>query len=280
MGGIMHSCQYWISRMKKTRWLLYVIFGLVFYLLFLVIEMPAVWLAWGLNRYTQGTVRLDPIAGTVWNGKGRLAVNYPPTMPHDFGLMEWRINPFWLFAGRVQVSLEGGDQDRRIKTTLALARDRVLLKNTVAEFPAAFMAQIYTPLSLISPQGKVRINAPEFMLTAESAEGAASLEWLSAGSSLSSVQPLGDYRLDITGADKNADLKLTTLRGDLEFTGQGQWQPQTGQLRINGTAAARARGGELESLLGMIGADRGGGRRALNINARLPMFFPAKESRN
>jgi hypothetical protein len=33
-----------------------------------------------------------------------------------------------------------------------------------------------------------------------------------AGSSLSNVQPLGDYRLDITGAGKAANLKLTTLQ--------------------------------------------------------------------
>jgi ABC-type cobalt transport system substrate-binding protein len=87
------------------------------------------------------------------------------------------------------------------------------------------------------------------------------------------VQPLGDYRLEITGAEKNANLKLTTLRGDLEFTGQGQWQPQSGQVQINGSALPRARAGELESLLGMIGADQGSGKRALTINTRLPPVF-------
>jgi general secretion pathway protein N len=255
--------------MKKTRWLIYVIFGLVFYLLFLIIEMPASWFAWGLNRYTQGTVRLDPIAGSLWSGNGRLVVYYPQTTPHDFGQTEWGINPLWLFAGRVQLSLQANHQDKRIKTTLGLARDSFLLKNTEAEFPAAFVAQLYTPISLISPQGKVRISAEDLTLSPEKVDGVATLEWLNAGSSLSSVQPLGDYRLEITGAEKNANLKLTTLRGDLEFTGQGQWQPQTGQVQINGSALPRARAGELESLLGMIGTDQGGGRRALNINVRL-----------
>lgn len=261
--------------MNKKRWLLYSVFGLFFYLLFLVIEMPASWLAWGLNRYSQGSVRLDPIAGTLWSGKGRLAINYPQATPHDFGPAEWRINPFWLFAGRFQVSLQvgGQDQDRRIKTTLAVARDHFLLKNTEAEFPATFVAQIYAPLSLISPQGKVRIMAPEFMLAAERSQGTASLEWLNAGSGLSSVQPLGDYRLDITGAEKNADLKLTTLRGDLEFTGQGQWQPGTGQLQINGSALPRNQLSKLEPLLNLLGNDQGNGQRALTINTRLPPVF-------
>lgn len=259
--------------MKKTRWLLYVIFGLVFYLLFLVIEMPASWFAWGLNRYTQGSVRLDPIAGSLWSGKGQLVVYYPKTTPHDFGQTEWGINPFWLLAGRVQFSLQTDHQDRKIRTTLGLARNSFLLKDTEAELPAAFVAQLYAPLSLISPQGKVRITTEGLTLSPDRIDGAATLEWLNAGSSLSSVQPLGDYRLEITGAEKNANLKLATLRGDLEFTGQGQWQPQTGQIQINGSALPHARAGELESLLAMLGADQGGGKRALNINTRLPPVF-------
>ncbi|MHB1140914.1 MAG: type II secretion system protein N [Sulfuricaulis sp.] len=260
--------------MKKSRWLPYAIFGLVFYLLFLIIEMPASWFAWGLNRYTQGAVRLDPIAGSLWSGNGRLVVYYPQTTPHDFGQTEWGVNPFWLFAGRVQLSLQANHQDKRLKTSLGLGHNSFLLKDTEAELPAAFVAQLYTPLSLISPQGKVRITAESLALSPGKVEGAATLEWLNAGSSLSSVQPLGDYRLDITGAEKNANLKLTTLRGDLEFTGQGQWQPQTGQVQINGTALPRARTGELESLLNMIGSDHGSGRRSLNINVRLPPIFP------
>jgi general secretion pathway protein N len=256
--------------MKKTRWLLYVIFGLVFYLLFLIVEMPASWFAWGLNRYTQGTVRLDPIVGSLWGGNGRLVVYYPRTAPHEFGQTEWRINPFWLIAGRVQLTLQTNHQDRQIKTTLGVASNSFMLKDTEAELPAAFVAQIYTPLSLISPQGKVRISTEGLTLSPDKVEGAAALEWLNAGSSLSSVQPLGDYRLEITGAEKNANLKLTTLRGDLEFTGQGQWQTQTGQIQINGSAIPRARAEELEPLLKLFGSDVGGGRRTLMFNNQLP----------
>jgi general secretion pathway protein N len=261
--------------MKKSRWLLYGIFGLVFYLLFLIIEMPASWFAWGLNRYTQGSVRLDPISGSLWSGNGRLVIYYPPTTPHEFGQTEWRINPFWLLTGRVQLSLLTSNQDRKIKTTLGIAGNSFMLEDTEAEFSAAFVTQLYTPLSLISPQGKVRISAESLTLASGKVDGVAMLEWLNAGSALSSVQPLGDYRLDITGAEKNANLKLTTLRGDLEFTGQGQWQPQTGQVQINGTALPRARASDLESLLSMLGTDQGGGRRTLNINARLPPVYPS-----
>ena len=258
--------------MSKKHWLLYGIFGLVFYLIFLVIKIPASWFAWGLNRYTQGIVRLDPIAGSLWGGNGRLVIYYPPTTPHDFGQAEWGINPLWLLTGHVQLFMQTNNQDRQIKTTLRIARSGFVLKDTDIAVPASFIAQLYAPLSLLSPQGKVRLSTSGLIVAAEKMEGNAALEWLSAGSSLSSVQPLGDYRLEITGAGKNANLTLTTLSGDLEFAGQGQWQSHTGQVQINGSATPRARADELDSLLKMIGPDQGGGRRVLDVNARLPSF--------
>ncbi len=259
--------------MNKKRALLYGIFGLVFYLLFLIVEMPASWFAWGLHRYTQGSVQLDPIAGTLWSGNGRLVLYYPPTTPHDFGRTEWGINPFWLFTGQIRLSLRANSQGQQIKTTVSVGKNSFKLMDTDIAVPASFIAQLYTPISLMSPQGKVKITTSGLVFAPGKLEGNAMLEWLDAGSGLSGVQPLGDYRLDITGAEKNANLKLTTLRGDLEFTGQGQWQLKTRQIQINGSAAPRAHASELESLLTMIGPDQGGGKRTLNINTRLPPIF-------
>ena len=107
-------------------------------------------------------------------------------------------------------------------------------------------------------------------------EGVATLEWLNAGSSLSSVQPLGDYRLEITGAEKNANLKLTTLRGVLELTGQGSWQAHNGQIQFNGSAQPRDRSEDLAPLLMLLGNDQGGGRRLLTLNSQLP--FPKRNT--
>lgn len=278
MGGVVHSCQYWISHMKKTRWLLYVIFGLVFYLLFIIIETPASWFAWGLNRYTQGTLRLDATAGSLWGGKGRLVIYYPKTTAHDFGQAEWRINPLWLIAGRVQLSLQTNNQDRKIKTTLGIARSSLMLKDTEAEIPAVFVAQLYAPLSLISPQGKVTISTKGLTLAPDKVEGTAALEWQNAGSNLSPVQPLGAYRLDINGAGGTAALRLSTAQGALQLEGRGEWQAGTGRVRLNGTAVPRERAAELEALLKLMGNDQGGGRRALVLD--VPLTAPATRTQS
>jgi general secretion pathway protein N len=254
----------------KKRWLLYAVFGMVFYLLFLIIEMPAAWFAWGLNRYTGGVVRLDPIAGSLWEGSGRLVIYYPQTVPHDFGNAEWRINPLWLITGRVQVGLQTNKQDMKVKTTFSLGKGAIALKDTAATFPATSISDLYQPAIMIGPQGQIRLTTSDLVFGQQNVQGDAALEWLAATSSLSSVQPLGDYRLDITGAGKTANLKLTTLRGDLELTGQGQWQLANGQIQITGMANSQKREKELESLMQLLGKDMGSGRRSFSLTHHLP----------
>ena len=253
----------------KKRWLLYVIFGLVFYLLFLIIEMPAFWFAWGLNRFTSGAVRLDPITGSLWHGNGRLVIYYPQTVPHDLGTAEWRINPLWLFAGRIQMHWQTESADARLRTTLRFGKNWTQLLETEVAFPAQAIGTFYSPASLISPKGQVLVHTDKLTIDSNGIEGGAEISWQNAGSILSTVQPLGDYRLEVTGSGKTAALKLSTARGDLELTGQGQWQISTGQIQFTGSAAPREHASELEPLLKLLGSGQGNGKRPLTVNTRL-----------
>jgi general secretion pathway protein N len=255
----------------KKRVVLYVVFGLVFYLLFLIIEMPAAWLAWGLNQYSRGAVRLDPLGGSLWSGKGRIVIYYPQTTPHDLGAAEWNINPLWLFTGRIQMHWLVKTLETNIDTTVQFGSGQVHWIDTDATFPAQSVSQIYSPASLLSPKGQVRLHTTRLSIGQKGIEGSGEIVWQNAGSSLSSVQPLGDYRLEIIGGGNAANLKLTTVSGPLALDGQGKWQLQDGQLQINGTAVPRERATELEPLLSLLGPDLGNGRRALALAMRLPI---------
>lgn len=258
------------------RGLLYAIFGLFFYLLFLIVELPASWFAWGLNRFTHGSIQLNPVAGSLWQGKGRLVYFYPPTVPHDLGNTEWHVNPLWLLAGHVQMNWRSNTEDTRLDTTIRLSSGKVALLDTEAAFPAQSVGTFYPPAALISPQGQVRLHIDKLTMDHNGMTGGGDIQWQAAGSSLTTVQPLGDYRLEITGAGKTANLKLSTLRGALDLTGQGQWQFTTGQIQFNGHATPHERTPELEPLLKLLGDDQGGGKRSLNIHGLLPFgnFFP------
>ncbi len=255
----------------KKRGLVYVIFGLVFYLLFLIVELPAAWFAWCLNQVTHGTVRLDPIGGSLWSGNGKLVVYYPQSTPHDLGTAEWNINPLWLFAGRLQMHWQASAPDMSIDTILRLGFGPMQLVDADISFPAQSVSSFYPAATLLSPKGQVRIHTTKISIDQNGIEGNGEILWQNAGSSLSSVQPLGDYRLEITAEGKSANLKLTTARGALEFTGQGQWQAQSGQLLITGAAVPHEHVNELVPLLNLLGPDQGGGRRPLTLSVRLPL---------
>lgn len=255
----------------KKRGLLYIIFGLIFYLLFLVIQLPASWFAWGLNNFTHGTVRVDPIAGSMWHGTGRLVIYYPQGVPHDLGSAEWRINLLWLFTGRIQMYWHAESADGRTSTVLRFGKNQAQLLETEASFPAQAVGSFYPPASLISPKGQVIVRTEKLTISNNGVEGVAEISWQNAGSSLTNVQPLGDYRLEINSAGTTADLKLTTLHGSLELTGQGQWQLQNGQFHLTGAATPRERANELEPMLNLLGPAQDGGHRPLSLNGRLSL---------
>jgi hypothetical protein len=254
--------------MKKSGWL-YLAFGAVLYFVFLVTELPASWFSWGLNRYTHDSVRLDPLSGSLWHGQGRLVVNYPSSIPNDFGLTEWRINPLWLLTGQIRTTLNTESSAGKSSGTLVVSRSGFTLKDTDAVFPVTLISQLYPAAGMIGPTGKVRLRTVDLALSPQALRGNATLEWLDAGSTLSTVRPLGDYQIDITGMGKTANLKLTTPHGALALAGQGQWQLATGQLQFNGTATPREQTTEMKPFLEWLGADQGDGRRALSLNITL-----------
>jgi general secretion pathway protein N len=84
-------------------------------------------------------------------------------------------------------------------------------------------------------------------------------------SRLSTLRPLGSYRMDVRAeADGNTTtLALKTLSGRLQLQGQGQWVG--GRLRFQGVAeAAPDSEAALNNLLNIIGR-RQGPRSLLNI---------------
>jgi general secretion pathway protein N len=88
---------------------------------------------------------------------------------------------------------------------------------------------------------------------------------LDMASRLSTLRPLGSYRLELQAAagGHSTTLNLSTLRGGLRLQGSGQWVG--GRLRFQGEAqAAPGREPALDNLLNILGR-RQGPRSILNI---------------
>ena len=93
-------------------------------------------------------------------------------------------------------------------------------------------------------------------------DGRAELEALRVASRLSTLRPMGSYRITLQGGTQ-ATLRLETLEGSLQLSGTGQWVGQ--RLRFRGEASAvPGREGVLANLLNIIGR-RSGERSIISI---------------
>jgi len=227
------------------------ILGIGAYLVFLLANLPAAWLGFALERSSRGALALGEPSGTVWRGRGLLALRSGAGL-RGIADIEWRCNPLSLLTGRLSVALSGIAPETRLRANVSLGSASVRLQNVEASAPAALLEPAVPAVAFAKPDGRLRVLSDSVEIGEARVVGAVTVEWLEAGAM--QTQRLGDYRLQITGSGERAAVKLATLRGDLRLSGEGEWraaQPRVVQFR--GVAEAPAERKDLEPLLQLMG---------------------------
>jgi general secretion pathway protein N len=251
----------------------YIGLGVLLYLIFLVATAPAIWFAKTASRFTDGAISLTRTRGTVWRGSAELHAGAAASGVRDLGRFQWRTQPWWLLLGRAQFSVQLEGSAMRCQAALAVAPwRRVRVTGLEASFPASLVSLVYGPAAFFEPTGTIELRAADAELSAAGLVATIEAQWRGAGGRFTGPATLGDYRIDIAASGETAAIHLTTLRGNLELTGQGRWQVTgDGAIQFNGSAIPKADAAELEPLLRSLGRDLGGGRRQIRFNGRLPL---------
>jgi general secretion pathway protein N len=228
----------------------------------LIAFAPAAWLARGVQAATNGHVLLAEPQGSIWRGSAQLfltggeGTQDAASLP---GRMLWKLSPSWGGATMhvelpccatqpVQLSLSPGWQ----RTDVQVAQASINL-------PAQWLAGLGAPWNTLDPRGQLTLSTPsmqvEWVAGRMALKGNAQLDLLSMSSRLSTLSPLGDYRLMLSGGDVPA-INLQTLQGALQLSGSGQVVGS--RLRFSGEASA-AQGSEaaLGNVLNIIGRRQG-----------------------
>ena len=140
----------------------------------------------------------------------------------------------------------------------------------LGRWPAAWLSGLGTPWNTLQLGGELRFASPG--LTIERVQGRlrlngrAEIVLADMSSRISTLEPLGSYRLTLVGDPATpgaATISLETLDGALQLTGNGTLGP--GGLRFRGEASAQ-QGDEaaLANLLNIIGR-RSGARSVISI---------------
>lgn len=237
--------------------------GLLGLVLVFVTQAPARWLAAAVTGGTGQMVQLADPQGTLWAGSARLLLtggagsDGATTLP---GRVHWTLRPAWsgLRAElRTDCCTPEGPLAARVSPRWSGAQVRV--EDGQALFPASLLAGLGTPMNTIEPQGQLALATQglsvEWLAGRLALQGRAEFTARHMSSRLSTVQPLGSYRMILAGGDAPT-LNLSTLEGPLQLTGSGQWVGQ--RLRFSGEAwAAPGMETQLANLLNLLGRRQG-----------------------
>lgn len=217
-----------------------------------VITAPAAWVADAVAR--AGPFRLVHPAGSVWAGSALFAVSdgeQAMTLP---GRLSWSVDPGSLLGGRLDLSLNHPAMDNPV--SLSVAGEATRVEAGAMRLPASFLTAFGPPFNTLRPAGEMRIAWSALQFRGESADAHAEVTWTDASSALSSVVPLGRFRLDVDLRGRTGEARLSTLEGPLRLEGRGMLDERA--IRFAGEAAAEPERREvLGALLGVLGKRSG-----------------------
>jgi general secretion pathway protein N len=230
---------------------------------------PARWLAAGVAAATGGHVVLADVRGTVWGGSGQLVLTGgagstdAAALP---GRVAWELGPRWNGAFARVFAACCTPQPVPVRIRLRRGGLGIEIGDSTSQWPAAITAGLGTPWNTLQFDGDLRLSthglSVEWIEGRPAVAGRAELLALRVASRLSTLRPMGSYRITLSGGTQST-LRLETLEGSLQLAGSGQWVGS--RLRFRGEAsAAPEREPALANLLNIIGR-RSGARSIISI---------------
>ena len=239
----------------------------------LCVFAPARWLGWAVAQASAQRVLMPAARGSVWEGSAQLVIRGGP------GSQDAQALP-----GRVQWRIELGGLSLRLHLQAdccMTAPTQVLLRahgsgysigvaEHLSQWPAALLSGLGAPWNTLQADGQLQLRTESWLVASAQGrlqmQGLVSLQAQDMSSRLSTLKPMGSYRIELRGTPEGSptpELSLRTLQGPLQLSGQGQWVGA--RLRFTGEASADE-GSEnaLSNLLNIIGR-RQGARSLLSL---------------
>ena len=212
---------------------------------------------------------LTQVRGTVWNGSAQLVLAGGASSIGSVALpgrLDWRLRP--LFNG-IQADIMATccmAQALRVAALPNWGGATVHLSDHISNWPAGLLVGLGTPWNTVQAQGTLALSTRTLSLEWATGRfaltGSMQVDAQEMASRLSTLKPMGSYRLTLAGGSVNT-LQLETLQGSLQLSGSGQWVG--GRLRFDGVASALPeRLDALTNLLNIIGR-RDGARAIIKV---------------
>lgn len=235
----------------------------------LLLFAPARWLAQALHSATGGQLQLVNPSGTVWQGQADLLLTGGEGSRSASALpqgLRWRLG-LRLADGTPALGLQLAAPCCTAQPLALWLRPRwggadLHVAASSSAWPADLLVGLGTPWNTLHLQGQLALQTQGLTLRWNQGraqlQGGLVVDAQDVSSRLARLRPLGSYRVEMkaTADGHTATLNLSTLRGDLQLQGSGQWVG--GRLRFKGEAqAAAGREEALTNLLNIMGRRQG-----------------------
>lgn len=251
-------------RWKFSSWPWLTTYGLVLYLMFLLINVPAD-IVWSLvPQQVKRDIIVSNLQGTAWSAKadGIIVNNL------DLGKTNWTINPLLLFVGKLGGHINIRNAMGQAQSGFSLQSDQLLnLSNLTGEFNAAMLDPAIRPFTL---GGMFKSNLSTLQLQRKTFLAATgTLQWNNA--SISGVQEvsLGNITLNAMPESKGTRLQVANeggviaISGEIRVAGNGRY---TLNLLLSNRDKSQS---EIDRMLAFLGRADAQGRIRLNQQGML-----------
>ena len=257
----------------KTPWRWAVAGAFAGVLLAVALGAPARWLGSAVAQISGQRLQLQDARGTVWSGSARWVLTGGAGSRDASALPDrwhWRWHWQGLGPGLSLSSPCCTSTPLRWQIQRQDGHWQLALQDQQSRWPLAVLSGLGAPWNTLQVQGQLVWQSTGLRLRWTDQGllwlGQNSLQIDGLSSRLSTLQPMGSYRITLQSppeGSRQPALTLETLSGPLQLSGRGQWTGQ--RLRFEGEARAEA-GYEdaLSNLLNIIGR-RDGARSRLSI---------------
>lgn len=232
---------------------LYPVIALLLIVTSALLVLPARWLLRVIPA--ESPVSIVDARGSIWHGEAQLALGFPGQRSSLANPVQWR----WSWQAGPRLILEHPWLNQAMPLRFGLGR--VSFPARQLELPAVVLTQLGAPFNTLQPSGQVQLSWPALTLGERLPAGTlATLHWRQAGTELSFLKPLGDYRATLSTQADALQLDVSTLQGVLVVEGSGRWHAQRfsyqGEARPAPSSTPEQRAA-LEAVLSAIGVRSG-----------------------
>lgn len=217
----------------------------------------------GLERASNGRLRLIEAQGTLWSGSARIEIRDQALRSGFARGIAWRVLPESLLRGRLVCELALEPASRHFPVTLSWSQ--IELANVELGLPATVLGLAVPRLAPLGLTGDMLIHVAGLSIARDSVSGSATLQWRTAGSTLTPVAPLGDYELGLIAEGTIVRAVLRTIEGPLVLEGAGSWSRGRSPVLQATAGVPEQYRQQLAPLLRLIAIERGEGRFELQL---------------